>query len=360
MVIGVPREIKKQEYRVSITPSGVYSLVSEGNKVFVEKGAGLGSGFKDSDYENAGAVIMDKEKLFQEAELIIKVKEPLPEEYGYFRENTALFTFLHLASNFDLVEFLCKKRITSFAYETLEVNNTLPLLSPMSEIAGKMAPLVGSFYLQKRYKGAGLLPMGVTGIGSAKVLIIGAGNVGFNSARVSYNLGLETVVLNRGIERLQKIDEYFNGRVKTKILDNYNLEEELYSSDIIIGAILVPGGRTPILINRKMLKKMKRGAVIVDVSIDQGGCVETAKPTTHDRPIYIVEGVIHYMVANMPGAYPRTSTIALTNATLPYVKLIAKLGIDKAIKDKVLLSALNIYNGKITNDNLAKTFNIRC
>jgi len=359
MIISIPKEIKKHEYRVAITPNGVYTLVSDGHKVLVEENAGIGSGFENRDYEKAGANIVSKNELFKKAELIVKVKEPLPEEYELYEEGVALFTYLHLASNRKLVEFLCKRKIASFAYETLEVNGTLPLLAPMSEIAGRMAPIMGAFYLQKKFNGSGVFPVGVAGVESARILIIGAGNVGFNSARVSFNMGLDTIVLNRGIERLQKIDEYFNGRVKTKILDKYTLEEELYKADIVIGAILVPGGRTPILIDKKMLKKMKKGTVIVDVSIDQGGCVEGARPTTHENPVYIVDGIVHYMVSNMPGAYPRTSTIALTNATHPYIRMLANLGVDKAIKDKVLSTALNIYNGRITNSNLAKSFNLK-
>lgn len=358
MIIGCPKEIKKHEYRVALTPSGAYSLIEDGHKVLIEKDAGVGSGFKNKDYEKAGAIIVEKKRLFKESDLIVKVKEPLPQEYDLIEEGSAIFTYLHLAANQQLLKFLCERKVTSFAYETLEVNGCLPLLAPMSEIAGKMAPVIGAYYLQKIFKGSGILPTGATGVPTGRLLIIGAGNVGFNSARVSYNMGFDTVVLNRGVERLQKIEEYFNGRVKTKVLDKYNLEEELYKADIVIGGILVPGGKTPILINKKMLKKMKKGSVIVDVSVDQGGCVETAKPTTHDKPIYVMHGIIHYMVANMPGAYPRTSTIALTNATLPYIKTLAKMGVDRAMRDKVLSTALNVYNGKIKNENLAHSLNL--
>ncbi len=352
MIIGVPKEIKRHEYRVGMTPMGVAILVNDGHEVLVEKGLGLGCGFKDSEYEKAGAKITDKSEIFKNAQLIIKVKEPLPEEYPLFRKKQALFTYLHLASNPQLIEFLRKNKITAFAYETLEVNNSLPLLAPMSEIAGKMAPIIGAYYLQKNKKGCGLLPIGAVGVRPAKVVIIGAGNVGFNSAKVSYNMGFDVVVLNRGIERLQKIDDYFNGKVKTRILNEYNLEEEIYDAHVIIGAVLVPGGKTPVLIKKDMLKKMMKGAVIVDVSIDQGGCVETAKPTTHDKPVYTVHGVIHYTVANMPGAYPRTSTIALTNATISFIRDMANMGIEKAIDDKIFRTALNIYNGEIVNENL--------
>jgi len=352
MIIGVPKEIKRHEYRVGMTPMGVSVLVKDGHEVLVEKGAGVCSGFKDFEYEKAGAKITDKMEVFKNAQLIIKVKEPLPEEYPFFRKNQALFTYLHLATNPGLIEFLCESKITAFAYETLEVNNSLPLLAPMSEIAGRIAPIIGAYYLQKNENGCGILPMGVVGIRPAKVVIIGAGNVGFNSAKVSYNMGFDTVVLNRSIERLQKIDDYFNGKVKTRILNEYNLEEELYDAHVIIGAVLVPGGKTPVLIKKDMLKRMIKGAVIIDVSIDQGGCVETAKPTTHDKPVYIVHGVIHYMVANMPGAYSRTSTIALTNATISFIRDMANMGIEKAINDKVFRTALNVYNGEIVNENL--------
>jgi len=352
MIIGVPKEIKKHEYRVGMTPMGVSLLVKEGCDVLVEEGAGMGSGFKDSEYKKAGAKITDVNEIYKKSQLIVKVKEPLPEEYPLFRKKQALFTYLHLASNPRLIEFLCENEITAFAYETLEINNNLPLLAPMSEIAGRMAPIVGAYYLQKKEKGCGVMPLGAVGVKPAKVLILGAGNVGFNSAKVSYNMGFDTIVLNRSIERLQKIDDYFNGKVKTRILNEYNLEEELYDAHIVIGAVLVPGGRTPILIKKDMLRKMIRGSVIVDVSIDQGGCVETAKPTTHDNPVYIVDGVIHYMVANMPGAYPRTSTIALTNATISFIRDMAHMGIDRAINDRVFRTALNIYKGEIVNENL--------
>lgn len=355
MIIGVPKEIKRHEYRVAITPMGVSLLVKDGHKVLVEKNAGLASGFKNKDYEKSGAKITDKREIFEKSDLIIKVKEPLPEEYSLFRERQAIFTYLHLASNQGLIEFLCENKITSFAYETLEINGTLPLLTPMSEIAGKMAPIIGAFYLQKKEGGNGILPIGTVGVESGKLLVLGAGNVGFNSARVGYNMGFDVVVLNRGFDRLHKIDEIFNGKIKTKLLNSYNIEQELYDADVIIGAILIPGGRTPMLITKDMLKRMKKGSVIVDVSIDQGGCVETAKPTTHDKPVYKVNGIIHYMVANMPGAYPRTSTIALTNATIHYIREIANKGIEESTKDKILKTALNIYNGEIVHENLRKS-----
>ncbi|MCX7794355.1 MAG: alanine dehydrogenase, partial [Thermodesulfovibrionales bacterium] len=298
MTVGVPKEIKKAEYRVGLTPSGVRELKREGHRILIEKGAGEGSGFQDSDYLNSGAEIVDRETLFKQSALIVKVKEPLPEEFHLFREGQALFTYLHLAPNEELIRFLLKKKITGLAYETLEKDGTLPLLAPMSEIAGRMAPLVGAFYLQRFHNGRGILFSGVPGIKPAKLLIIGAGVVGTASARIGIGLGMDVTVINRGIERLKRIDELFSGIVKTLVLNEYNLFKELKDADIIIGSILVPGARTPVLITRDMLKEMKKGSVIVDVSIDQGGVAETSRPTNHEEPIYEVEGIIHYCVSN--------------------------------------------------------------
>lgn len=356
MIIGVPKEIKEEEYRVAITPEGVLELVRAGHSVIVEKGAGEGSGFFDDDYIKAGAQVSDITEIYKKSQLIVKVKEPLKKEYDLLQEGQALFTFLHLAANRELINILIQKKIAAFAYETLEIERRFPLLEPMSEIAGRMAPLVGSFYLQRVYGGRGVLPMGVAGVKPVKVLILGAGNVGINSARVALNLGLDVVVLNRGIERLKKLEELFNGKVKTLVLNEHNIKNEISDADIIVGAILVPGGRTPIYIRRDMLKLMKKGAVIVDVSVDQGGCVETIVPTTHREPIYQVDGIIHYGVANMPGAYPRTSTIALSNATLPYILRLANMGIERAAEDKEISSALNIYKGEIVHRQLKNEF----
>jgi len=359
MIIGIPKEIKKEEYRVAITPSGASELKQNGHTVLIETGAGTGSGFSDNDYLDADADTVDKETLFKKSELIVKVKEPLPDEYVYFREGQAVFTYLHLAPNRQLTGFLLQKKITGLAYETLEKDRTLPLLAPMSEIAGRMAPLIGAFYLQRVHGGTGVLPSGTTTVRSAKVLILGAGVVGSNAARVSAGIGMETVVINKGVEKLRQIDEMFMGRVQTLPLTAHQVREEVRDADIIIGAVLVPGGRTPVLVTRDMLKTMKPGAVIIDVSIDQGGCVETSRPTTHDNPVYTVEGIIHYAVANMPGAYPRTSTLALTNATLPYVQTIAKVGIEHAIREYPdIRHAVNTYRGEVTNKALADTSGI--
>lgn len=351
MIIGVPREIKKAECRVSLTPSGVRELKKEGHTILIESNAGNGSGFPDKEYIEAGADIVERETLFQKAELILKVKEPLKEEYAFFKEGQALFTYLHLASNRELIEFLLNKKITGLAYETLEVKGSLPLLAPMSEIAGRIAPLVGAFYLGRYHNGRGILFSGVPGVKPARVLIIGAGIVGTSAARTGIGLGMDVTVINRGIEKLKKIDEMFSGMAKTLVMNEYNLLKELQEADIVIGAVLIPGAKTPLIIKREMLKIMKEGSVIVDVSIDQGGIAETSRPTTHEEPVYVVDGIIHYCITNMPGAYPKTSTIALTNATLPYIKKIAE-DINKAIDDPVIKTSLNTYRGEIIHPSL--------
>lgn len=360
MIIGVPREIKREEYRVGITPFGVKEVKKDGHVILVESGAGTGSGVTDEEYLRAGADIVERAELFETADLIVKVKEPLPPEYGLFRERQALFTFLHLAPNRELAEVLLEKNITALGYETLEKDGMLPLLSPMSEIAGRMAPIMGAYYLQRVHGGTGVLPTGAVGVKPAKAVILGAGIVGTNAARVCEGLGMDTIVINRGRERLQKIDEIFMGRVKTLPLTSSSISGEIADTDIVIGAMLVRGGKTPVLISKAMLRTMKRGAVIVDVSVDQGGCAATSRPTTHDDPVYEVDGIIHYTVANMPGAYPRTSTLALTNATLPYIRILANKGIEEAIReDLVMRSALNTYNGMVTNRPLADSLGLK-
>ncbi|HTP04813.1 MAG TPA: alanine dehydrogenase [Nitrospirota bacterium] len=360
MMIGVPKEIKTEEFRVGITPFGVHDLKRQGHTILIERSAGAGSGFPDEEYVKAGAEIVVKDKLFAAADLVLKVKEPLPQEYDLLREEQALFTYLHLAPNRELTEVLLRKKVTGIGYETLTKDNTLPLLAPMSEIAGRMAPLMGIFYLQKFKGGSGILATGASGVKPAKIVIIGAGVVGTNAARVASSLGMQTIVMNKGTERLRKIDEMFMGRVETLPVTAQTIAEEIKDADIIVGAVLVPGGRTPILITRQMLMTMKKGSVIVDVSVDQGGCIETSKPTTHDDPVFEVDGIIHYCVANMPGAYPRTSTLALTNATLPYVKIIAEKGIGRAVQeDPIIRSALNTYHGEIVNKALAESLGLQ-
>jgi alanine dehydrogenase len=356
MVIGIPREIKTHEYRVSVTPSGIMEIKTDGHRVLVEESAGRGSGFGDELYKDCGAEIVDKQKVFKESDLIIKVKEPLKSEYGLLRDGASLFTFLHLAPNRELIDVLLNKRMASLGYETLEENNTLPLLAPMSEIAGRMSPLVASFYLQRTQGGSGILPPGAAGVLPAKALILGAGFVGLNAARMAHALGMRVTVLNRSVERLRRIEEMFNGQITTLVLTKYSILEQLPDADIIVGAVLVTGKKAPVLITREMLSMMRRGSVLVDVSVDQGGCMATTRPTTHDDPVYEIDGIIHYAVSNMPGAYPRTSTLALTNVTLPYIRTLAMLGIDQAIlKDPSLRTALNTYKGNITHSGLAES-----
>lgn len=361
MIIGVPREIKTHEYRVGMTPAGVAELAREGLEILVEAGAGEGSGFADEEYRQAGASVCGREEVFGQAELLVKVKEPLPSEFGLLRQGQALFTYLHLAPNRPLVELLLRKGVTGIGYETLRKGEELPLLTPMSEVAGRMAPLMGAYHLQRFLRGGGVLPTGVPGVPPARALILGAGVVGFGAARVCAGLGMETVVMNRGTGRLQRLDEILSGRVRTVVMNRDALAEELSKADLVIGAVLVPGGRTPLLIDRPALATMKHGAVIVDVSIDQGGCAETSRPTTHDDPVYAVDGVIHYTVANMPGAYPRTSTLALTNATHHYVKALALRGIEDALRaDTSLAGAVNTWRGGIAHPALAEALGEPC
>ena len=357
MIIGIPKEIKREEYRTAITPAGVAELVAAGHELLVESCTGCESGFSDESYLQNGARLTTREDLFRRAELVVKVKEPLPEEFALLREGQTLFTYLHLAPNRKLTEFLMQRGVTAIAYETLEKNGSLPLLTPMSEIAGLMAPLAAAWSLQRISGGAGILPTGAIGVRPARVLILGAGTVGFNAARVALNIGMETVILNRDINRLRRIDELTGGRVRTGVLVAANITEELRQADVVIGAVLVPGGRTPLLITREMLAEMKSGTVIVDVSVDQGGCAATTRPTTHDNPTYMVDNIVHYAVANMPGAYPRTATLALTNATLPFIRLLADLGIEQAISvSPEMATAVNISKGEIVHPTLARAY----
>lgn len=354
MIVGIAREIKTQEYRVSMTPQGVRCLRQDGHRVLVEHGAGTGSGFPDDDYRQAGGVLVDRQSLFDKTELLVKVKEPLPTEYDLLRTGQTLFTYLHLAANRKLTDLLLERSITAFAYETLEKDGLKPLLAPMSEIAGRMAPLMGGFYLQRPQGGNGVLPCGVPGVSPARTAIIGAGTVGRAAAMIAVGIGMKTVVLNRGAERLRDIDREFGMAVTTRILDHDSLAEEIFMADIIIGALYSTGSRTPLVINREMLAGMRPGTVIVDVAIDQGGCAATSRPTTHDAPVFCLDGITHYCVANMPGAYPRTSTKALANATLPYIRLLARLGADEAVQSSPeLASALNLKGGKIVHQGLA-------
>jgi alanine dehydrogenase len=359
MVIGIPKEVKTHEYRVAATPGGVLELKGEGHTVLVEESAGMGSGFPDSEYIEAGAEITDRARLFGESELIVKVKEPLPEEYGLFREGQALFTFLHLAPNPELTGVLLEKKILALGYETLEDRGRLPLLTPMSEIAGRMSPLAAAYFLQKPRGGSGILPSGCAGVPPASILIIGACTVGTNAARISLALGMRVTVINKGIDKLRYLDEVFDGRIDTLPSTEHNIRERLRGADIVVGAVLLRGEKAPRCVTREMISTMKKGSVVVDVSIDQGGCVETSRPTTHEDPVYEVDGIIHYAVTNMPGAYPRTSTMALTNRTLPYLRRLAAMGCERAIReDPVLKSAVNTHEGRVVHKGLALSMGV--
>lgn len=362
MIIGVPKEIKNNENRVALTPAGVFALAKEGHKVLVEKSAGMGSGIQDEDYYNAGAQLLDNSNdLFRMADMIIKVKEPLECEYDLFKEGQILFTYLHLAPNPSLTEALLKRKITGIAYETVELENrALPLLTPMSEVAGRMSVQVGATMLQKYYGGMGVLLGGVPGVLPAEVIIIGGGVVGTNAAKMAVGLGARVTILDINKGRLSYLDDIFTGRVQTMICNEYNVAEMVKKADLLIGAVLVAGAKAPKIVSEEMVKTMKRGSVIVDVAIDQGGSVETIdRVTTHDNPTYERYGVIHYSVANMPGAVPRTSTFALTGATLPYALQIAGKGAEKAVlEDDALLLGLNTYKGNITNKAVAESMNM--
>lgn len=350
MIIGVPKEIKDKEYRVAITPAGVDVLVKAGHKVIVERNAGVGSAISDEEYRKAGAETADTaQEVFKQADMIIKVKEPLPQEYPLLRKNQILFTYLHLAPVPELTKALMKSEIVAVAYETVELENgSLPLLTPMSEVAGKIAVQVGAYYLMRAHGGMGVLLGGVPGVEKGRVVIIGGGVVGTSAAKVAIGLGAKVVIINQTIERLRYLDNIFGDRIETLASHFYNIKKAVVEADLVIGAVLIKGAKAPHLVTREMISKMKKGSVIVDVSIDQGGCVETIKPTSHSDPIYEVDGVIHYGVTNMPGAVPRTSTFALTNATLPYIVKFANLGINALRQDHALAKGVNVFKGKIT------------
>jgi alanine dehydrogenase len=363
MIIGVPKEIKSEENRIAIIPGGVETLVAHGHTVLVEQGAGRGSGFDDEEYSAAGATLEpDHAAVFQKAELVLKVKEPLPEEYPLLGEGQVLFTYLHLAASEDLTRGLLDRRIVGIAYETVQTEDkALPLLAPMSEIAGRMAPHQGAKYLEETYGGRGVLLGGIPGVPPANVVILGAGNVGYNAARIAAGMGASVTVLDINPRKLRFLDDIFMGRIITMMTDNYTLRKVASYADLFIGAVLVPGARAPTLITRQILKGMRPGSVIVDVAIDQGGCAETSRPTTHHDPIYKEEGVIHYTVANMPGAVPRTATRALTLNTLPYVLQIADKGWERASKEnRALAHGVNMVKGQITYQAVADAFDLAC
>ncbi len=349
MIIGVPKEIKEQEYRVAMLPAGVYQLVKRGHQVVVERGAVAGAGYPDAGYEQAGAKLIDAHAgVFAQADLIVKVKEPLPDEYGLLRRGQLLFTYLHLAANKSLTEALIKSGATCIAYETIEVNRRLPLLEPMSEIAGRMSILVGGYFLAKHFGGSGTLLGGVPGVLPGKVVVIGGGAAGVNAARMAQGLGADVTILEVDLERMRFLDITLH-TAHTLYSNESHLMELMPAVDLLIGAVLVPGEKAPKLIRREMLRRMRPGSVLVDIAIDQGGCAETSHPTTHHDPVFVEEGVTHYCVANMPGAYARTATQALTNVTGRFVEMLADHGLADACRHQpALLGGINVMNGKIT------------
>jgi alanine dehydrogenase len=358
--IGVAKEIKADEYRVALTPAGARELVQRGHDVVVETGAGEGSSFSDSAYEAAGAGIAPVEEVWADAELLLKVKEPIAEEYGRLREGLVLFTYLHIAADEALTRALVDSGIAAVAYETVETDSrALPLLAPMSEIAGRLAAQAGAYFLEKPVGGRGLLLGGVPGVAPGRVVIIGGGIVGYNAAVIALGLGANVTILERSIDRMRHLEEVLSGRVSLLMSSTLQIEESVQEADVVIGAVLIPGALAPKLVTRDMVRGMKEGAVLADVAIDQGGSAETSQPTTHSEPVYTVEGVTHYCVANMPGAVPITSTKALTNATLPYVEAIADHGLADAVaRDRSLARGVNVLDGKVTYEAVAEAHDL--
>ena len=356
MKIGCTKEIKNNEFRVGITPDNARAYIAAGHEVYIEKGAGNGSGFSDDEYTAAGAVIIDDPaKVWEVSEMMIKVKEPLESEYPLFHEGLILYTYLHLAADKEQTDALLAGKVQGVAYETLqEKDNSLPLLVPMSQIAGRLSIQEGAKYLEKKFGGRGILLAGVPGTPKANVVILGGGTVGANACRIAVGMGANVTIIDISLKRLEQLDNMFGSRIQTLVSNDANIERAVRDADLVIGSALIPGASTPKLFKAKYLSEMKEGAVFVDVAIDQGGCGETSHATTHDDPVYIKEGVVHYCVGNMPGAVPRTSTIALTNATLKYGLQIAAEGLEAACrKSAALRTAVNTYNGKLTNKNVA-------
>jgi alanine dehydrogenase len=354
MRIGVAKEIKPQEYRVALTPAGARELVQGGHEVLVETDAGVGSAFPDDAYERAGASIVSVDDVWGGSELLLKVKEPIEPEYPRLRPGLSLFTYLHIAADEALTRALVESGVTAIAYETVETNGALPLLAPMSEIAGRLAPQAGAHHLERPKGGRGILLGGVAGVTPGRVLVVGGGMVGYNAAVIAIGMGAQVTILERSIDRMRHLDEILSGRVTLLMSSTLQIEESLKDADLVIGAVLIHGALAPKLITRDMLGGMKEGSVLVDVAIDQGGCAETSRATTHDDPVYTVDGVVHYCVANMPGAVPITSTRALTNATLPYVEAIAEHGVVEAIRrDPALARGVNVMAGRITYEAVA-------
>jgi len=350
VIVGVPKEVKDNEFRVALTPEGARELTEAGHRVLIQDRAGDGSNIPQERYTRAGAdIVPTAEQVWGESDLILKVKEPVPREYELLREEQVLFTYLHLAASKELTQAMIDRKVHGVAYETVQLaDGRLPLLAPMSEVAGRMAPHVGARLLEKEYGGRGILMGGVSGVRPAKVLVLGAGMAGSNAAWIAAGMEAEVVVLDKSLDKLRYIDQIHRGRIMTLMSDRLTLEQRVRETDVVIGTVLIPGARAPKLVTREMVRSMRPGSVIIDIAIDQGGCVETAHATTHSNPVYDVDGVTHYCVANMPGAVPRTSTIALTNAPLPYTRKIASGGFTKAIEDAGLAEGVNVYNGAIT------------
>ena len=360
MIIGVPKEIKDHEYRVAMLPSAAYQLIKRGHTVVVERNAGVGAGYPDAEYEHAGAKLVDSHAaVFEQADLIVKVKEPLPAEYPLLRPGQLIFTYLHLAANKVLTDALVKSGATCIAYETIEVNRRLPLLEPMSEIAGRMSVLVGGYFLAKHFGGSGVLLGGVPGVLPGKVVVLGGGSSGINAARMAQGLGADVTILEVDLERMRFLDITLH-TAHTLYSSEAHLMDLLPQVDLLIGAVLVPGARAPKLINREMLRKMRPGSVLVDIAIDQGGCAETSRSTTHQNPVFVEEGVTHYCVANMPGAYARTATQALTNVTFRYIETLADHGLAEAChRHPALIGGINVMGGAVTHKAVAEAHGMK-
>ena len=355
MRIGVAKEIKPDEYRVALTPAGALELINGGHEVAIETTAGAGSAFPDEAYERVGATVVSVDDVWERSEMVLKVKEPIAPEYGRLREGLILFTYLHIAADEPLTRALLDSGITGVAYETVEVGRSLPLLAPMSEVAGRLAPQAGAYFLEKPVGGRGLLLGGVAGVGPGRVVIVGGGVVGYNAAVIALGLGAQVTILERSIDRMRHLEEVLSGRVTLLMSSSLQVAASIEEADLVIGAVLIPGAVAPKLVTREMIASMKEGAVVVDVAIDQGGCFETSHATTHADPVYVVDGVTHYCVANMPGAVPVTSTKALTNATLPYVEAIANQGLAGAVAaDPALAKGVNVIGGKLTYEAVAQ------
>lgn len=360
MIIGVPKEIKNNENRVAMTPAGVVNVLQAGHTILIETNAGTGSGFSDKEYREAGAEIIDSaEDVWNRSEMIMKVKEPLKSEYGYFREGLVLFTYLHLAAETDLTEALVSNGVTAIAYETIVANNTLPLLTPMSEVAGRMATQLGAQYLEKSQGGKGILLGGVPGVSRGRVTVIGGGVVGTNAARVALGLGAQVTIIDLNPQRLRELEDIFGSSVQTLMSNPFNIGEAVKNSDLVVGSVLIPGRKAPKLVTEEMIEQMQPGSVLVDVAIDQGGNFETVDhPTTHEDPIYVKHDVLHYAVANIPGAVPRTATVALTNVTVPYAIKIASQGVEEAVKNNAPIeTGVNVMNKQVTNEAVANDLN---